>query len=49
MAGLAGPTPTALYYNYNAPFKIFLMYVLQSPNEWGTYYALMNVGYAHTI
>ena len=39
----------AHYYKYNALFKIYLMYVLQCPNEWGTYYALMNVGYAHTI
>ena len=44
--------PSLLCYNlykYNALFKIYLMYVLQCPNEWGTYYALMNVGYAHTI
>ena len=32
-----------------ALFKIYLMYVLQCPNEWGAYYALMNVGYAYTI
>ena len=25
------------------------MYVLQYPSNWGTYYTLMNVGYAHTI
>ena len=37
------------YYKYNALLKIYLMYVLQCPNEWGAYYALMNVGYAHTI
>ena len=34
---------------YNAHLKIYLMYVLQCPSEWGTYYSLMNVGYAHTI
>ena len=38
-----------LLYICNALFKIYFMYVLQCPNEWGAYYALMNVGYAHTI
>ena len=33
----------------NAHFKIYLIYVLQCRSEWGTYYTLMNVGYAHTI
>ena len=34
---------------YNALLKIYLMHVLQCPSDWGTYYTLMNVGYAHTI
>ena len=37
------------YYKCDALFKIYLMYVLQCLNEWGVYYTLMNVGYAHTI
>ena len=34
---------------YNTLFKIYLLYALQCPSEWGTYYILMNVGYVHTI
>ena len=34
---------------YNALFKVYLMYVLQYPSDWGANYTLMRVGYAHTI